>query len=59
MIGTFRAQSLYPMLQTILKKRQIQFLVPPFSAAMQVSRARHLSSLLWVELMNCRLRTST
>ena len=35
-IGSFRIQSLYPLLMRLLKERDLHFLVPPFNASAQV-----------------------
>jgi hypothetical protein len=35
--GAFQVRNLFPMLQTILKKRNLHFLVPPYNACAQVS----------------------
>jgi hypothetical protein len=35
--GAYPIQNLYPLLQTILKKRNLHFLVPPYNASAQVS----------------------
>lgn len=35
--GAYPIQNLFPLLQSILKKRQLHFLVPPFNACAQVS----------------------
>lgn len=35
--GAFRPQTLYPMLQSILKRRGLHFLVPPYNAAAQIA----------------------
>lgn len=36
MIGAFRIQNLYPLLQTVLKNRGLHFLVAPYTACAQV-----------------------
>lgn len=44
--GAFPVQNLFPLLQAILKKRNIHFVVPPFNASAQVSFLRaHIISL--------------
>lgn len=35
--STFRAQNLYPLLQRLLKERNLHFLTPPYNAAAQVA----------------------
>ncbi|KAK6833688.1 hypothetical protein PG990_001473 [Apiospora arundinis] len=35
--GAYPVQNLFPMLQSILKKRQLHFLVPPFNASAQLT----------------------
>lgn len=37
--GAYQLQSLYPLLQSILRKRNLHFLVPPFKAAAQVGNS--------------------